>query len=71
LLLIGVIFIDGFSKRDSPGSFWSPAETSVGIDSLGKLGVAFGLFMAGVRVSQLLYITQAHISSACSFLATL
>ncbi|KAF8898555.1 transmembrane amino acid transporter protein-domain-containing protein [Infundibulicybe gibba] len=47
LMIIGVIIIDGFSKRDSPGSFWSPAETSVGIENYSHLGLAFGLFMAG------------------------
>ena len=50
LLITTVIFIDGFSKKDAPGSLWSPANTSLGIHSLGELGVAFGLFMAGVSV---------------------
>jgi len=45
--LIVVIFIDGFSKHETPGSFWSPADTDVGVESYTKLGVAFGLFMAG------------------------
>ena len=51
LLIIAVILIDGFSKRESPGSLWSPADTSLGIASLEKLGLSFGLFMAGVSVS--------------------
>jgi vesicular inhibitory amino acid transporter len=46
--IIAVVFIDGFSKRDSPGSLWSPSDTQLGIGSWGELGVAFGLFMAGV-----------------------
>ncbi|KIK81921.1 hypothetical protein PAXRUDRAFT_832537 [Paxillus rubicundulus Ve08.2h10] len=47
LLIISVIFIDGFSKPDSPGSLWSPAQTSLSPGTLGEVGVAFGLFMAG------------------------
>ncbi|KAH8100648.1 transmembrane amino acid transporter protein-domain-containing protein [Cristinia sonorae] len=47
LLIVAVIFIDGFSKPDYPGSLWSPAPTSWGIASLAELGVSFGLFMAG------------------------
>lgn len=50
LLIIAVIFIDGFSKRDSPGSLWSPAETQMGVGNWGEMGVAFGLFMAGVGI---------------------
>lgn len=46
--LVIVIFMDGFSKREAPGSLWSPAPTSVGFESYNKLGLAFGLFMAGV-----------------------
>ncbi len=48
LLLVVVMFIDGFSKTESPGSLWSPADTSLGPGSIGELGVSFGLFMAGV-----------------------
>lgn len=48
LLIVVVIFIDGFSKPDSPGSLWSPAPTDLGVSNLGELGVSFGLFMAGV-----------------------
>ncbi|KAG2368253.1 transmembrane amino acid transporter protein-domain-containing protein [Suillus spraguei] len=47
LLIILVIFIDGFSKRDAPGSLWSPAPTSWGTGSMTELGIAFGLLMAG------------------------
>lgn len=50
LLIVAVIFIDGFSKPDYPGSLWDPAPTSLGIASLGELGVSFGLFMAGVSL---------------------
>ncbi|KIJ21596.1 hypothetical protein PAXINDRAFT_63380 [Paxillus involutus ATCC 200175] len=50
LLIIAVIFIDGFSKPDSPGSFWSPARTSLSPGTPGEVGVAFGLLMAGVGV---------------------
>ncbi|KAF5377663.1 hypothetical protein D9615_005253 [Tricholomella constricta] len=47
VLIILVVVIDGFSKPDAPGSFWSPAETSYGVESWNSLGLAFGLFMAG------------------------
>ncbi|KAJ8702818.1 hypothetical protein PTI98_001503 [Pleurotus ostreatus] len=47
IFLIGVMLIDGLSKTDAPGSLWTPAETSWGPEGYGKLGVAFGLFMAG------------------------
>jgi vesicular inhibitory amino acid transporter len=47
-LVILVIFIDGFSVQDGPGSLWSPADTAWGIDTPTHLGIAFGLFMAGV-----------------------
>ncbi|KAG5654742.1 hypothetical protein H0H81_003750 [Sphagnurus paluster] len=45
--IILVVLFDGFSKHDAPGSFWSPAETTFGIESWNGLGIAFGLFMAG------------------------
>ncbi|KAI0321704.1 transmembrane amino acid transporter protein-domain-containing protein [Amylostereum chailletii] len=45
--LIAVIFFDGLSKADAPGSLISPAETSFLFASWDKLGMAFGLFMAG------------------------
>ncbi|TFK57351.1 hypothetical protein OE88DRAFT_1651027 [Heliocybe sulcata] len=47
LFLVVAIFIDGFSRKHSPGSLWEPAETNLGIHSVGELGIAFGLFMAG------------------------
>ena len=48
VFLVVVIFIDGFSKFDAPGSLWSPAETSLSVSNMHELGLAFGLFMAGV-----------------------
>ena len=48
VLLIGVVFVDGLSKFDAPGSLWSPATTSFRFCNLEGLGLAFGLFMAGV-----------------------
>ena len=48
LLLVFVMFVDGFSKTDSPGSLWSPAPTSLNPGNMEELGLAFGLFMAGV-----------------------
>ncbi|KAJ7468733.1 transmembrane amino acid transporter protein-domain-containing protein [Mycena latifolia] len=47
ILVVIVILVDGVSKTESPGSLWSPAETSFGIDNMNHLGIAFGLFMAG------------------------
>jgi len=71
--MIAVIFFDGFSKPDNPGSFWSPAETSVGIGNLGNLGIAFGLFMAGACISGFFVdCTQvSHLKSHSSFLGML
>jgi solute carrier family 32 (vesicular inhibitory amino acid transporter) len=48
VVLIGVVFIDGLSKFDAPGSLWSPAKTSFSYCNVEELGLAFGLFMAGV-----------------------
>ncbi|KAI0704895.1 transmembrane amino acid transporter protein-domain-containing protein, partial [Cytidiella melzeri] len=48
LYLLVVMFIDGLSKDEGPGSLWSPAETSLTIGTLGELGLSFGLFMAGL-----------------------
>ncbi|KAI6132709.1 transmembrane amino acid transporter protein-domain-containing protein [Pisolithus croceorrhizus] len=48
LLVAVAILIDGFSKPDSPGSLWNPAPTSFTPGSLGHVGIAFGLFMAGL-----------------------
>lgn len=47
VLLIAVILIDGLSKKTAPGSIWDPQPTNLGIASFPKLGVSFGLFMAG------------------------
>jgi len=47
VLMVVVIFYDGFTKTEAPGSLWSPAETSVGVPNMGGLGLSFGLFMAG------------------------
>ena len=47
LFIVAVLFIDGFSKPDAPGSLWSPAETSLSFGNVGQLGISFGLFMAG------------------------
>ncbi|KAF9452603.1 hypothetical protein P691DRAFT_660426 [Macrolepiota fuliginosa MF-IS2] len=47
VLLVLVVFIDGSFKTQAPGSFWEPAETTLGVASASKLGIAFGLFMAG------------------------
>lgn len=48
LFLVTVMFIDGFSKKEGPGSLWNPAPTSLTFGGLGELGLSFGLFMAGV-----------------------
>ncbi|KAJ6604347.1 transmembrane amino acid transporter protein-domain-containing protein [Mycena vulgaris] len=47
ILIIVVILADGLTKRTSPGSLWSPAETSMGVSNWSNLGIAFGLFIAG------------------------
>ncbi|KAF5337361.1 hypothetical protein D9611_003336 [Ephemerocybe angulata] len=47
VILVLVIFIDGFSKKEAPGSLHHPAPTNLGVQDLNKLGIAFGLFMAG------------------------
>ena len=48
ILIISCIVIDGLSKREAPGSLWQPAPTDLVVKDARKLGVAFGLFMAGV-----------------------
>jgi vesicular inhibitory amino acid transporter len=48
VLIIFVVLFDGFSKLDSPGSIWSPAQTTFGVGNWNSMGLAFGLFMAGV-----------------------
>ncbi|PFH54636.1 hypothetical protein AMATHDRAFT_134903 [Amanita thiersii Skay4041] len=47
ILLVIVVFIDGFSKQEAPGSLLNPDATNIGVQSFQKLGIAFGLFMAG------------------------
>jgi len=48
ILIIVCIAVDGLAKKEAPGSIWDPAPTQwVGKD-IRKVGVAFGLFMAGV-----------------------
>ncbi|KAJ7677023.1 transmembrane amino acid transporter protein-domain-containing protein [Mycena polygramma] len=47
IFLVIVILFDGVYKNEPPGSLWSPAKTSLGIDNYNHLGIAFGLFMAG------------------------
>ncbi|TFL06651.1 transmembrane amino acid transporter protein-domain-containing protein [Pterulicium gracile] len=47
VLLVCVIFYDGLTKFEAPGSIWSPAETSLGVHNVSKVGISFGLFMAG------------------------
>lgn len=54
-LILVVVLIDGTFKKETPGSFWDPADTSFGFTSTSKLGVAFGLFMAGVSLSTLFH----------------
>ena len=36
-------------QTTAPGSIWDPEPTNIGMASFPKLGVSFGLFMAGVR----------------------
>lgn len=48
LFLVAVMFVDGLSKHEAPGSLWEPAHTSLQFAGLGELGLSFGLFMAGV-----------------------
>ncbi|KJA26174.1 hypothetical protein HYPSUDRAFT_133333 [Hypholoma sublateritium FD-334 SS-4] len=47
ILMVVVIFIDGFTKAEAPGSLWEPLPTDIGVTNYRELGVAFGLFMAG------------------------
>ena len=48
ILIIAVLLFDGLTKPQAPGSLWDPMDTSLNISSPAGLGVAFGLFMAGV-----------------------
>ncbi|KAF9270392.1 hypothetical protein L218DRAFT_31509 [Marasmius fiardii PR-910] len=47
VLLVIVVLGDGLTKKDYPGSLWSPAPTSLKFSSWTNLGLAYGLFMAG------------------------
>ncbi|GJE86038.1 amino acid transporter [Phanerochaete sordida] len=47
LFLVAVMFIDGLSKKEAPGSLWEPAHTSLSFAGVGQLGLSFGLIMAG------------------------
>lgn len=47
LFLVAVMFIDGISKKEAPGSLWEPAQTSLKFAGIGELGLSFGLIMAG------------------------
>lgn len=48
VFIIVILLFDGLTKTTAPGSIWDPAQTSLTYGNLGNLGVAFGLFMAGV-----------------------
>jgi solute carrier family 32 (vesicular inhibitory amino acid transporter) len=50
VFLVIVVLADGLSKKEGPGSLWEPANTSIGPASINELGIAFGLFMAGVSL---------------------
>ena len=62
ILLVVVVLADGLSKTEYPGSLWSPAETSLSISSWTNLGLAYGLFMAGVRINRYLATVMFAIS---------
>ncbi|KAL1677645.1 transmembrane amino acid transporter protein-domain-containing protein [Schizophyllum commune] len=47
VFLVIVLFVDGLTKKEAPGSLWEPAHTELGVGNFRQLGVAFGLFMAG------------------------
>ncbi|CAE6469193.1 unnamed protein product [Rhizoctonia solani] len=51
VFIIAVIFIDGFSKAQAPGSLWEAAPTDLA-PNWAALPVSFGLFMAGVSDSR-------------------
>ncbi|KAG7443486.1 uncharacterized protein BT62DRAFT_333748 [Guyanagaster necrorhizus] len=67
LLILVVVFIDGTSKLDAPGSLWSPAETYPGIRSWNHLGKAFGLFMAGFAGHGVLPSLVHDMEDPCQF----
>lgn len=47
IYIVAVVFLDGFAKKEAPGSLWQPAQTSLFPANARDLGVSFGLFMAG------------------------
>ncbi|THU94817.1 hypothetical protein K435DRAFT_667480 [Dendrothele bispora CBS 962.96] len=57
IMMVIVTLIDGFTKRESPGSLVDPAPTSLSINNWTNLGLAYGLFMAGVCI---LYSFSGH-----------
>jgi solute carrier family 32 (vesicular inhibitory amino acid transporter) len=50
VFLVIVVLADGLSKKEGLGSLWEPASTSISPASINELGIAFGLFMAGVSL---------------------
>ncbi|KAF8585587.1 hypothetical protein K439DRAFT_1646593 [Ramaria rubella] len=46
-MIITCIAIDGLTKLEAPGSLWQPADTDWFVKDAGKVGISFGLFMAG------------------------
>ena len=72
LFLVAVIFIDGLSKKEAPGSLWDPAHTSLSFAGVGQLGLSFGLIMEVVgermtahlaNIAQLVFSFQGMPSS--------
>ncbi|KAJ8663757.1 hypothetical protein O0I10_000030 [Lichtheimia ornata] len=47
LSIIGVMFYDGFTKHDAPGSLIEPADTEIWPSQYQRLPLSFGLIMAG------------------------
>ncbi len=74
IFLVAVIIIDGFTKPDAPGSLRSPAETNFGLQGMERLGMAFGLFMAGVSLIgesiQFVYFLMRYASSSVVMLSS-
>lgn len=68
LFLVVVVVADGLTKKDAPGSLYEPAATSVGPASAEQLGIAFGLFMAGVSILSMSHDTDVS-RLRCSSLA--
>jgi vesicular inhibitory amino acid transporter len=53
LYMVFLVFWDGLSKLGGPGSLWDPEPTDLIVWDVKKVGLSFGLFMAGVRPSPL------------------